>query len=238
MPSPADSVIHATPPPVPADLRGVQHSSIDVPTGRIDLAHPRDAMELFYEQNFGADGTDPPYWALPWPSGIELARAVVGAVPPGSRVLELGCGLALPSLAAALGGAHVLATDQAADALTFAAYNARRNHIALEVATCSWADPVAAVTDAPWDLVLAADVLYRHSGLDALGALLPRLVDSTGEIWIADQGRPPARDFLAACGRWATVSATSTANPEVTVHRLRPRFTPRATTAAALVPNC
>ena len=82
---------------------------------------------------------------------------------------------------------------------------------------------MAAVAGAPWDFVLAADVLYLHSGLDALRALLPRLVGSTGEIWIADQARPPARDFLTACRDWAVISTASTANPEVTIHRLRPR---------------
>ena len=210
-------------PPVPAGVDGVEHSSIELATGRIDIAHPRDVVKVFYELNFGADGQEPPYWAKPWPCGVELARAVAGAVPPGSRVLELGCGLALPSMAAAHGGAQVLATDQAQGALAFADYNARRNHIPLDVATCEWTDPVAAVAGAPWDFVLAADVLYLHSGLDALRDLLPRLVGSTGEIWIADQARPPARDFLTACCDWAVISTASTAIQEVTIHRLRPR---------------
>ena len=210
-------------PPVPAGVDGVEHSSIDLSIGRIDIAHPRDVVKVFYELNFGADGQEPPYWATPWPCGVELARAVAGAIPPGARVLELGCGLALPSMAAAHGGAQVLATDQAQGALAFADYNARRNHIPLDVATCEWTDPVAAVAGAPWDFVLAADVLYQHSGLDALRDLLPRLVGSTGEIWIADQARPPARDFLTACCDWAVISTASTAIPEVTIHRLRPR---------------
>jgi hypothetical protein len=79
------------------------------------------------------------------------------------------------------------------------------------VATCQWTDPVAAVAGAPWDFVLAADVLYLHSGL---AALLPRLVGSTGQIWIADQARPPARDFLAACRDWATIATAGTADPD------------------------
>ena len=54
-----------------------------------------------------------PYWAELWPSGIALARHVVGLALAGRRVLELGCGLALPSFAAALAGADVLATDWA-----------------------------------------------------------------------------------------------------------------------------
>ena len=220
---PATDVDDQLPPPVPPGIAGLQHSTISLPTGHLDLTHPRDAMHLIYEQNFGADGTDPPYWAQPWPCGVELARAVAAAVTPGTRVLELGCGLALPSLAAARAGGHVLATDQAEGALAFVAYNARRNHVSLTVETCSWADPTAAIAGAPWDIVLAADVLYRHSGLDALHALLPRLVDHTGRIWIADPARPPARDFLTACGSWATITTARTADPDVTIHQLRPR---------------
>jgi len=178
-------------------------------------------MDLIYRQNFGMDGIEPPYWAQPWPSGLELAVAVTGAVTPGMRVLELGCGLALPSLAAARAGAAVLATDHEQGALDFAAYNARCNDLSLAVARCGWGDPVAALDGAPWDLVLAADVLYAHSDLDVLAALLPRLTGHTGEVWIADQGRPPARAFLEAAGRWANVSTTATAHPEVSLHRLR-----------------
>ena len=183
--------------------------------GRIDIAHPLDAVKVFYKLNFGADGEEPPNWAKPWPCGVELARAVAGALPAGSRVLELGCGLALPSMAAGLGGAQVLATDQAPGALAFADYNARRNHILLDVAACDWTDPVAAVAGRPHgrSRVLAADVLYRHSGLDALCALLPRLVGSTGEIWIADQARHrPATSSPRAVtsGRHIPTASTAT----------------------------
>jgi predicted nicotinamide N-methyase len=116
----------------------------------------------------------------------------------------------------------VLATDQAPGALAFAEYNARRNDIPLETAVCGWAEPTVALAGAPWDLVLAADVLYLNPALDDLARLLPRLVGDDGEIWIADQARPPARDFLAACRRWATISTVATADPAVSIHRLRP----------------
>ena len=210
--------------PVPAGVDGVEHSSIDLAIARIDIAHPRDVVKVFYELNFGADGEEPPYWAKPWPCGVELARAVAGAVPAGSRVLELGCGLALPSMAAALGGAHVLATDQAPGALAFADYNARRNHIPPRRGDLRLDRPGGGRGGRPMG--------RRPGGRRALPALrprrtpralLPRLVGSTGEIWIADQARPPARDFLAACRDWAVTSTASTANPAVTIHRLRPR---------------
>ena len=126
-------------------------------------------------------------------------------------------------MAAAHGGAQVLATDQAQGRWPSRTTTPGATTSRSTWRPADWTDPVAAVAGAPWDFVLAADVLYLHSGLDALRALLPRLVGSTGEIWIADQARPPARDFLTACCDWAIISTASTAIPEVTIHRLRPR---------------
>src|SRR6266496_1247546 len=64
-------------------------------------------------------------------SGEALARAVGERDVAGRRIVELGCGLALPSLAAALGGAQVLATDWSTDAIELAGENARRNALEL-----------------------------------------------------------------------------------------------------------
>jgi predicted nicotinamide N-methyase len=194
-----------------------------VPGGHIELVHPRGAMELLYEQNFDADEEFPPYWAELWPSSIVLARAVAAAKPAGARVLELGCGLGLPSIAAALAGGHVLATDRSTDALAFATYNAGINGVSVEVDVCSWADPGSILERAPWDLVLGADVLYHHGGLADLADLLPRLVADTGQVWLADPGRPPATTFLHVSAGWAEVREAPEVDQGVTVHRLRPR---------------
>jgi predicted nicotinamide N-methyase len=185
------------------------------------MVHPRGAMEVLYEQNFDANDEYPPYWAELWPSSIALARAVAAAAPIGARVLELGCGLGLPSIAAALCGAHVLATDRSTDALTFTTYNAALNGTSVEVDVCSWADAESVVSRAPWDLVLGADVLYPHADLTDLAELLPRLVTAGGEVWLADPGRPPAAAFVASCTRWAESSGGHQDDAGVTVHRLR-----------------
>ena len=185
------------------------------------MVHPRGAMELLYEQNFDANDEYPPYWAELWPSSIALARAVAAAAPVGARVLELGCGLGLPSIAAALCGAHVLATDRSTDALTFTTYNAALNGTSVEVGVCSWADAESVLSRAPWDLVLGADVLYPHADLTDLAELLPRLVTAGGEVWLADPGRPPAAAFVAACAGWAESCGAHQDDAGVTVHRLR-----------------
>lgn len=188
------------------------------------IVHPRDSEALLDEDAFEQEEFLP-YWAQLWPSAIVLGRATARLRPEGRRVLELGCGLGLPSITAALEGASVLATDWSADAVAFAAANASRNGAALRTAVCSWTHPEALVAEAPWDLVLAADVLYEARNVDQLLDLLPRLVDGSGQVLIADPGRRPAGRFLRATATpasgWLRRSAPDQPLPHVTVHRLR-----------------
>jgi predicted nicotinamide N-methyase len=112
----------------------------------------------------------------------------------GRRVLELGAGLGVPSLAAALGGADVLATDWAEDAVSLLRSNAERNGLALRAERVRWDEPEPIVREAPWDVVLGADLLYEARNAAQLLELLPRL---GGEIVLAEPGRPFAASFLA-----------------------------------------
>jgi predicted nicotinamide N-methyase len=160
----------------------------------LTLLRPPSAEELIDEAAFAVEEFLP-YWAELWPSGVALAEHVAARDRRGRRVLELGAGLGLPSLAAALRGADVLATDWAEDAVALLAANAARNGIAVRAAVARWDEPER--FGAGWDLVLAADVLYERRNADQLLALLPRL--EAHEILLAEPGRPFAKDFLA---RW------------------------------------
>jgi predicted nicotinamide N-methyase len=159
------------------------------------LLRPPSAEELIDEQAFAVEEFLP-YWAELWPSGVALAEHVAAIDVGGVRVLELGAGLGLPSLAAALGGADVLATDWADDAVALLRANAERNHLRLRVERARWDEPERFGTG--WDLVLAADVLYERRNADQLLQLLPRL--DAREILLAEPGRPFAKPFLAAWG--------------------------------------
>jgi predicted nicotinamide N-methyase len=140
-----------------------------------------------------------PYWAVLWRSGVALAGEVAGLDLRGRRVVELGCGLGPPSLAAARAGAEVLATDSAPEALELLAMSARANELEIETLRADWAAPEALVARAPFDLVLAADVLYERSATAPLLELLPRLAP---EALVADPGRPAAEPFWRAAGRF------------------------------------
>jgi predicted nicotinamide N-methyase len=136
-------------------------------------------------------------------------------------VLELGCGLALPSIAAALAGGRVLATDWSAEAVALATENARRNGAEIEADVVSWYAPDELVERGPWDLVLAADVLYEARNVPVLEELLPRL---GGEVWLADPGRPAGEDFLVRLPeRWSVRTTYAPEPPHVSIRRLRAR---------------
>jgi predicted nicotinamide N-methyase len=168
---------------------------VEVAGRTLRLLRPPQADELIDEAAFDADEFLP-YWAELWPSGVALAEVVARLDLRGSRVLELGAGLGIPSLVAALGGADVLATDWADDAVSLLRDNAARNGIALRVERVRWDEPERLLREAPWDIVLGADLLYEARNADQLLELLPRLA---GEVLLADPGRPFAKAFLA---RW------------------------------------
>ena len=158
------------------------------------LLRPRDAEALLDEHAFEHEEYLP-YWAELWPSALALARVVGSRALHGARTLELGCGLGLPSIAAALAGGRVLATDWSTEAIAMTAANAERNGATLETLVCSWTAPEPLLARAPYDLILASDVLYEARNGEALLALLPRL---GRDIWLADPGRKAAERFLEA----------------------------------------
>jgi predicted nicotinamide N-methyase len=191
--------------------------SIDLPSGKLRVLQPQESADL---PDTGGVEWAPiaPYWSVLWRSGAALARELDGMALRGARIVELGCGLAVPSLAAARAGADVLATDGSAEALGLAARNADLNRLRLETAIADWAMPDVLVRRAPFDLVLAADVLYDRASVDPLLSLLPQLAR---EAWIADPGRAPAVTFLdRARHPWAIETRV---RGVVSIHRLRLR---------------
>jgi predicted nicotinamide N-methyase len=195
--------------------RELVSQSIEVPSGELRLLQPQESAEV---PDAGAVEWAPiaPYWSVLWRSGVALACEIDGVALRGLRIVELGCGLALPSIVAARAGAAVLATDAYADALTLVAQNAHINDVRIETARVDWAEPAELLGRAPFDLVLAADIIYERPSVAPLLSLLPRLAP---EAWLADPGRPAADAFLEQAGRrWAIETRV---RGVIRVHRLR-----------------
>jgi predicted nicotinamide N-methyase len=208
--------------PLPPALLDVGVQRFAVGAQEVFVVAPRDWEQLRHEE--GAAGRPVPYWARPWPSGLALAASLdAEPVAAGARVLELGCGLAIPSVVAARAGATVLATDGAEDAVAFAAHDLALNEVAAEVAVVDWAQQgEALVARGPFDVLLAADVLYTRANVEIALALWPRLLAVGGVLRLADPRRAGTRDFLAAArGTFSVVSQRQ--DDGVALHVLRPR---------------
>jgi predicted nicotinamide N-methyase len=191
--------------PLPSGAVSALPDGFDVVTERlrvagleIDVARPRSAEDLIDEDEYARDERLP-YWAEVWPSGRVLAEWLAGEDVAGRRVVELGAGLALPSLVALRGGARVLATDWYPEALAFARANARRAGLGeLPTREVDWGAPPPELTAAgPFDLVLGADVLYENRHAAQLAPLVAALTAPGGRVVIADPRRPAADGFLA-----------------------------------------
>jgi predicted nicotinamide N-methyase len=194
---------------------------VALPGGEVELMRPPDAEALISEEAFEREEFLP-YWAELWASAIALAHDVSMRALRGRPTLELGCGLGLPSIAAARAGGRVLATDWSPDAVRATGANAERNGVNVETLRCAWAEPEPLLTRAPWSLVLASDVLYEQRGVDELLELLPRLVDRQGLVLLADPGRVPAGRFVRTAGEdgWVIWSVASPRAPRVVIHRM------------------
>ena len=194
------------------------------------MVHPAAADALIDEEDFDRNERLP-YWADLWPSAIALARRVANLDLTGKRVMELGCGLGLPSIAALSRGASVLATDHYSEALDFAAYNAHTNLGAqprggLKTLQLDWRTHDG---DLPrFDLVLAADVLYDKMNVAPLTGLIPKLLARDGHLLLADPRRDHAGRFLEAMEKLGFERSTEDTtveqegkSVEVMVYRLR-----------------
>jgi predicted nicotinamide N-methyase len=171
---------------------------IELPSGgELQVLQPAEAAEIPDDHQVEWAPLAP-YWSVLWRSGVALARELDGEALQGLRVVELGCGLAVPSIAAARGGADVIATDGDSDALELVLRNAEANGVPVETDMVDWGDPDELVARGPFDLVLGADVLYERQSVAFLLELLPRLAPVA---WIADPGRPASGAFFEQAER-------------------------------------
>ena len=142
-----------------------------------------------------------PLFGQVWPSGVQLAaRLAARAVIVGERILEVGCGLALASLAGHRAGADVTASDCHPLAGGFVLENLRLNGLSpMKYRHGPWEEPAGGTAPggggAPglvcglFDLIIGSDVLYERDDRSALAGFISRHAGATAEVWIVDPDR-------------------------------------------------
>jgi len=163
----------------------------------VRIHHPRNADDLIDEQAF-VDDERLPYWADLWPSARVLAERVATMPVDGRRFLELGCGTGLVSVAAAIAGFDVTATDYYDEALRFTALNVLVNTGALiDTRIGDWRRFPHDI--GRFELVVASDVLYEQPHAGLIAGVLDRTLTARGSAVIADPGRIAAPQFVDEC---------------------------------------
>jgi predicted nicotinamide N-methyase len=174
-----------------------------------------------------------PYWADLWPASRMLAKAILREPWPtagegrGLEVLEIGCGLGLPGIAALAVGLPVIFSDYDATALRFADANARANGFdRFRLLQMDWRWP-------PLDLrvpvVLASDLIYELRNVEPLVNLIQHVLLPDGQCLLTDQDRVPSlalREALTARGLTYTTQMMRAGEPgrgrvKGTLYRIR-----------------
>jgi predicted nicotinamide N-methyase len=138
-----------------------------------------------------------PYWADLWPSALALAEEVLENqyIQPGVSVLEIGCGLGLPGIAAGLKGATVVLSDYVQEPLDFAAINWSLNLDSVATtALLDWREPAAGMEA---DVLLASDVAYEKRSFEYLLKAFRGLLKPGGRVLLSEPNRMLAAGFFA-----------------------------------------
>ncbi len=192
----------------------------------LDLTWPMDIDALLdlpaVQERFARDEYMP-YWAQPWPASVLLAEAVLaGEEGRGRAAVELGCGVGVVSLAAAIKGWSITASDYDEDAIAFAELNAARNGVGL--AGTARLDFRVPLKEPAYERVFGADLTYERRNAEPLARWLASALVAGGTAWLSDPNRSAGDGFpeyVEAAGLRVEVQAVETAAPAGLLHRGR-----------------
>lgn len=140
-----------------------------------------------------------PYWAELWASAIGLSEYLIEnqVITPEKKVLEIGCGLGLPSIVAGLLGAKdIIISDYFQEALDFAEMNWVKNlpHQKAQFLTMDWRNPPPSLK---CDILLASDVAYEKRAFEPLLNAFKTFLNSNGTILISEPNRYISKSFFS-----------------------------------------
>ncbi|MFA6931695.1 MAG: methyltransferase domain-containing protein [Lentisphaeria bacterium] len=139
-----------------------------------------------------------PYFTRLWESAEVLAGYIAEhhELFSGKRVLELGCGLGLPSLCAARCGALVTASDFHPDNRAFFLRNARLNALEdIGYHAMDWRQPDLQGT---FDILLGSDLIYEKEMVSPLVNCVKQYLVPGGAFLYADPGRSALQNFTSS----------------------------------------
>jgi len=139
--------------------------------------------------------TEAPFWAKLWEASFLLAY-FLGKQPvrPHHHLLEIGAGIGIVGIYAALCGHRITVTDINEDALLFARANALLNGLSdLEIRKLDWSD---LGETRRYDAIVGSEVVYDRRSYPLLVSFLSRSLAPDGVIFLAKHADLPAPSFF------------------------------------------
>ncbi len=147
--------------------------------------------------NLGISSAVWPLFGLIWPMGKILANLMLAEQIAGKRILEIGCGIALPSIVIKQLGGDITATDYHPLARAFLARNLTLNSLSpIEFTRGDWNSANKELKK--FDLIIGSDLLYEPQHVELLAAFIDRHSSSQSNAIIIDPGRGFHRKFARA----------------------------------------
>lgn len=129
-----------------------------------------------------------------WPASRVLAEQVKKMPLQGRSVIELGCGLALPSLILQAQGVEVTASDHHPLSADFLHYNANLNQLETPpFINLAWQNPDLNLPT--FDVIIGSDILYEPNHAKLLAQLINRLANPQAKVLITCPGRGHRNNF-------------------------------------------
>lgn len=138
-----------------------------------------------------------PLFGQVWPMSKILAQVMLDEPIAGRRILEIGCGIGLPSLVIKRLGGDITASDYHPLAAEFLLENSILNHL----------DPIT-FSPGNWntqddslglfDLIIGSDILYERQHIALTSEFIDHHAAPQSEVIVVDPGRGSHRAFARA----------------------------------------
>jgi predicted nicotinamide N-methyase len=181
---------------------------LEIAKHKLSLIAVRDTNNLLDRIDVDEFNTDErlPYWAEIWPSSIALSEYLCSKGFYGKSVLELGCGVGVVGIVAALEGAKVMMTDYEEDALKFTRMNIEKNFTQemldslVEVMYLDWRTPTLSEK---FDLIVGSDLIYEERNHEPILNLIKQYLREDGEAILTDPNRSTLEKFLMSADQFS-----------------------------------
>lgn len=176
----------------------VRYQTIEVGSADIHVCTLRD-IKQFYDpegtaEKLGISSATWPLFGIIWPSSLVLAHFMSDYETAGKRVLEIGCGIGLPSLVLNHKNVDVTATDYHPETGNFLLRNTQlNNNNAINYERVDWADKDSDL--GLFDIIIGSDILYEDEHIQLLARFIERHANPECKVILVDPGRGRKNKF-------------------------------------------